>query len=84
MRQLARLASAPRGLGHCQKAAAGKRLAAQSWAGTGLLASDNLSNQPAGPCRYQHSIPQSALPSHAQVRPYEICGTFAFVSSDRL
>ena len=63
MRQLARLASAPRGLG--QKA--GKRFAAQSWAGTGLLSWENLSNQPGGPCRHQHSIPQSPLPSHAQV-----------------
>ena len=63
MRQLARLASAPRGLG--QKA--GKRLAAQSWAGAGILSWDTASSHPPGPCRHQHSIPQSSLPSHAQV-----------------
>ena len=66
MRQLARLASAPRGLA-CQKA--GRRLAAQSWAGARILSWDHntSSHLPGGTCRHQHSIPQSRLPSHAQV-----------------
>ena len=84
MRQLARLASAPRGLSHNNRGlsksanglchhdgglprkATGKRLLAQTcapWFSSGLRTSDNSS----GLCRHQHTIPQSPLPSHAQV-----------------